>query len=325
LENVNLWDAATGELLNTFGGHHQPVTEIDWQPNGELIATLGGDRWHSDDTAIRVWDTQLSENTALIHLLELPENHQPIGIDWSPDGKQIASGSSGNFYIWNIENVGHAQEIPLLETEALTGGVRWSPEGNQVAAPYISSGNGGAIYIYDVRVDEYSWGNASNVGTIWTWTPDNHLMWMIWRPYTDVGYSPPPIEPEVHVVGDADSDRVLVGLTQAVSGAFLSPNGHYAAAVDDTGNGVIWNVMTGAPITMVSDTASVVWSPDETRIAVQRSDGSVWILEADGTIETMLPTSASVQAPVGTFFWSPDSQKLAHLHDGVIDLWRLND
>jgi len=58
---------------------------------------------------------------------------------------------------------------------------------------------------------------------------------------------------------------------------------------------------------------------------VQRLDGSIWLLEADGSILEPFPISASMKESVGTFFWSPDSRQLAHLHDGVIDLWRLNE
>jgi hypothetical protein len=104
----------------------------------------------------------------------------------------------------------------------------------------------------------------------------------------------------------------------------LSPNGHYAAAIDDAGSGMIWDATTGLPIAMLSDTAQVVWSPDETHLAVQRLDGSIWLLNSDGAIRQQIPISASLQKPEGSFFWSPDSSKLAHLHNGVIDLWELN-
>ncbi|MFN8531399.1 MAG: hypothetical protein U0670_22575 [Anaerolineae bacterium] len=35
-----------------------------------------------------------------------------------------------------------------------------------------------------------------------------------------------------------------------------------------------------------------------------------------------LPANPDMQRAVGEFYWSPDSQRLAHLHDGVIDVWQ---
>lgn len=87
---------------------------------------------------------------------------------------------------------------------------------------------------------------------------------------------------------------------------------------------MLWDATTGLPLTMLSDIAQVVWSPDETRFIAQRTDGSLWVLTSGGTIQTQLPISASTQSPTGSFFWSPDSTKLAYLHDGVVDIWILN-
>ena len=88
---------------------------------------------------------------------------------------------------------------------------------------------------------------------------------------------------------------------------------------------MLWDATTGSPLAMLADVAQVVWSPDETCLVVQRLDGSLWLLNADGTIRTILPVTAHVQEPVGRFFWSPDSSRLVHLHNGTIDLWHLGD
>jgi hypothetical protein len=199
----------------------------------------------------------------------------------------------------------------------------------------LSSGYGGSTSpVYDVETEEFTQGSGYLTYGTTVWSPDDTLISLNWGTW---GHGSPPlaISPSLarlaapdfsrYIDGSASVAFSLNGLMHNTKQGFLSPNGRYAAAIDDTGGGMIWDATTGTPIAMLSDAASVVWSPDETRIAVQRLDGSVWILEADGTIQDVLPTSAGVQAPGGTFFWSPDSQKLAHLHDGMIDLWQWND
>ena len=114
------------------------------------------------------------------------------------------------------------------------------------------------------------------------------------------------------------------GLYNDPAHGYLSPFGSYAGAIDTGNNGMIWDTSTSAPIAWVNDAVNMVWSPDETRLVVQQTDGSLWILESDGTILTQIPTPPDMQAAVGDFYWSPDSRQLAHLHDGVIDVWQVS-
>jgi hypothetical protein len=46
---------------------------------------------------------------------------------------------------------------------------------------------------------------------------------------------------------------------------------------------------------------------------------------ADGVFQEALPVPATAQTAIGTFFWSPDSSGLAHVHDGLIDIWHWDD
>lgn len=46
---VRLWDAATGELLNTFKGHTFWVESVAYSPDGHTLASGGS-------TKVRLWD-----------------------------------------------------------------------------------------------------------------------------------------------------------------------------------------------------------------------------------------------------------------------------
>ncbi|MBC7811029.1 MAG: hypothetical protein H7175_07785, partial [Burkholderiales bacterium] len=189
----------------------------------------------------------------------------------------------------------------------------------------------GGSYIYNVETHGFTLGWAPLASGAVVWSDEDELISLRWsnlgESYNQL-ISPllsrlaPPYF--IDTESNPGSQRFsLTGLIHNAKRGFLSPAGNYAAAVDSQGGGMIWNATNGEAIAMLSDAAQVIWSPDETRMVVQRLDGSIWLLTADGSIEERLPISASLQSPTGTFFWALDSSALAHIHDGIVDVWRL--
>src|SRR6266480_3269294 len=52
---IRLWDAQTGQALQTLSGHSETVLSIAWSPDGRILAS------GSDDQAIRLWDAQTGQ------------------------------------------------------------------------------------------------------------------------------------------------------------------------------------------------------------------------------------------------------------------------
>ena len=50
---VKLWNAYTGEIIRTFDGHKEGVSDIAWSSDGEYLASA------SDDKTIIVWSLEL--------------------------------------------------------------------------------------------------------------------------------------------------------------------------------------------------------------------------------------------------------------------------
>jgi WD40 repeat protein len=331
-DNVNLWDAATGELRGTYGGHGQPVTELDWQPGGALLAVRGGDEVHNLDPSVRIWDTRRPPGEALLHRLRLVQPWKPQGMMWDPQGNSLAvEYCQPAFYIWPIRSFGPPKRYLYKDKDTVDlCGMLFSRDGERVAISYRYAGGGDGLLIYDVNSAEIQVERFGKVGAFRLWTPENRLMLM--RFYSDVYRSPLHVEPEVKIEGYPQFQRILPGLTDVPIIGALSASGQYAAAATKSGEGLAWDIETGRVLFMLTDAVELVWSPDETSLAVRRSDSAVWVVDMSGRIIHNLPAVGYALSPylynvqpAAKLVWSPDGQTLAHLHDGVIDLWRFDD
>lgn len=60
-QTIQLWDVATGALLQTLEGHTDSVTSVAFSPNGKQVVS------GSDDETVRLWDAATG---ALLQTLE---------------------------------------------------------------------------------------------------------------------------------------------------------------------------------------------------------------------------------------------------------------
>jgi WD40 repeat protein len=139
---VRLWDATTGELLNTFqfpdldSGLPPPIQAIDWRPDGTMIAVAairtlfpGGFLWVLDATTGEI-------------LHDLYAGGMINDAAWSPDGTLLASAIIRNLggpdelrkYEVNVWDVATEQLIAELEADSVIFTVAWSPDGNRLAS-----------------------------------------------------------------------------------------------------------------------------------------------------------------------------------------------
>jgi len=137
---VKLWDVNTGKEIRTFialGKYDQygnNVLSVKFSPDGKQILAstglLSDLKYVKADKTLKLWNVATGKQ---IRIIEMPTPaHVPDSVAFSPDGKQILSGSSvdSTIKLWNAAKgkeirtfTGHKEGI---------GSVCFSPDGKQV-------------------------------------------------------------------------------------------------------------------------------------------------------------------------------------------------
>lgn len=135
---VRVWDAFTGELVQTLEGHENRINYVDFAPNDELIASA------ADDGSVRLWD-QAGRQVAL---LEMPANGVN-SVEFSPDSALlVAATDAGDVWVWDV--AGESVSMELGGHQGPSYHAIFSPDGSLIA-----SGDGiGVVRLWDVTNGE---------------------------------------------------------------------------------------------------------------------------------------------------------------------------
>ena len=90
---MTVWDAATGNVLCFYDGHHGSVKAVGWSPGGVNIAS------GSDDATVQVWNGMTGKLVAMYK----GHTRWVRTLDWSPDGEFIASASDKDVHVWYVK------------------------------------------------------------------------------------------------------------------------------------------------------------------------------------------------------------------------------
>jgi DNA-binding beta-propeller fold protein YncE len=134
---VALWDVTAGQRLHTLIGHKDGVTSVTFSPDGQNLASgsCGGfdskESWKCITSEIRVWDVETGQE---LRTLLSQDNTKVASLDFSPDGRTLASGTrDGAVILWDTATWQIAHTPHILHARHVTD-VAFSPDGQILAS-----------------------------------------------------------------------------------------------------------------------------------------------------------------------------------------------
>ncbi len=140
---ISLWEIQTGEQMWVRFSEYGAIYEVEFSPDGRLLATAG------DDDKIYVWD--VSDGTLLYVLAGDYDRGEIWELVFSSDGQTLISLGEHGIFLWNVgtgERIGEMLEHNLGSAFAVL-----SPDGGLVSAVYDT----GMVRVWDTNTGMLIW------------------------------------------------------------------------------------------------------------------------------------------------------------------------
>ncbi len=124
---ANIWNASTGELLQTFDGHPAQIGSIAFSTDGKWLASGSFDRM------VKVWNLSTKNG------LPAYGGHegQISAIAFGPDSQIASTGWDLTLHVRNVDPYAQAQQIPMTRIfrghTSRVNDVEWSPKTRRIA------------------------------------------------------------------------------------------------------------------------------------------------------------------------------------------------
>lgn len=344
---VRIWDTVTGKQTGSIGGASRETRDVDYSPDGTLMAIADGDGenalWDArtgerlvslgrrsptysigfstdnrqvatggDDGVVRLWDASTG-----VLLLNLPGHQGPVtNLDFSPEGNLLATASTdGTTRIWDISPAGGREQLTLPGHDAVVYSVDFSADGARLA----TSGWDSQAAIWDAASGQLLTGlpeHPERIARI-AFSPDG-------RSVATAAYD------GVVRLWDSASGHLIRKLAahgpQDIDVAYDS-TGQTLATGGSDGTVKLWNATTGdllAALDGHSDRVHrVAFSLDGTYVASASWDGTarLWRTSSGEHLATLAAGAGQVKSVA----FSADGNYLATAHeDGAARVWSLS-
>jgi WD40 repeat protein/class 3 adenylate cyclase len=353
---AGIWDAATGEQLTALSGHTGYIQDLQFSPDGTLLATA------SEDHTVKVWDLASAEELFTFSgYIDIVDN-----VEFSPDGTLLAtSGWDQKTKIWDLAT---GQEQLTLLGQLLWQGASYSSDGGQIVtvtnkAPAklwdadsgqeLLSLSGPIDYGYAVlNPDRTRIVKATYYGRVIVWDIATDQELFSYPAHTGI-INDLALHPDgVHLATASQDGTVkiwdlspqanrewltLPGIAGEWRGLAYSPDGTLLATSGRNNTAIVWDAATGEELVTLTGHSdrvlSIAFSPDGSRLATSSADRTarVWDV-ATGEELLKLSHTGHGDAIMGGLFsgimaveYSPDGKRLATAGtDGTAILWDMD-
>jgi WD domain, G-beta repeat len=262
---AKVWNAQTGEKVHTLRGHPFTVCDLAFHPDGNRLATAGGE-------IIKIWDLTTGNE------IRTWRGHEHLinRLAYSPDGSRLASASEdGTVRVWDPNTAkvfvtfrGHKHRVV---------GLAFRPDGQRIASCEKE------VQIWDPasgRVERTLRGNGDGNGSL-AYSPDGKLL------------ATADLEAKMVIVWDAVTHQrlhTLAGHTMSVHGVSFSPDSKHIASTGWDKTVKIWDCASGKEL--VSFKAhpewinAVAYSPDGKRLATASEDRTIRVWDVDKVLSS---------------------------------------
>jgi WD40 repeat protein len=335
---VSIWDSIEWRQIAHLEGPRAPVVKIGWHPQNHWLFTLQNCAFSDDDYSIHIWDASTGS------LLDTYSHEAcPRSAAWHPTANILASVSWANaqVYIWdgNEQRLGQPLEtVPYNPDTFYFNGVHWSPDGTHIVLSYPGGdANGTRLFDYpgmtqtscneDCHISHSGHSDMTGRGY---WSADGsqwfHVYWNteyaidVYRDYIEGD----PFSVHISILFNTHSNEPhsieLHGHSAAILDIAPEPSGTNLITLSEDNEARLWDVFTRETLLVLNDVNQVAWSPDGSLIGGFNVVDRRWhIFDAhSGDIVASLPIPSR---EAGFLVWSPDSQKIAQVVEGVVFIW----
>jgi WD40 repeat protein/DNA-binding SARP family transcriptional activator len=275
-----IWDAATGErVLKLSGGHAGNVNDIQFNPDGSLVATAG------EDGAVVIWDATTGGIVRSIRADDAGELGGAFNLDFSPDGSRVVvttlPGDEATIGMFAVDTGERLFAIPLPYTVC---GIDFSPDGSLIIGGECFTGGFPTAHLWDAT----SGAEVRPLG-------DHGGTWVIWAAFSPDGTLAVTLGLDgIGRVWNVRTGHELVTLAghAEMQTADFSPDGDLVATSGADGTAKVWDVRSGRQRLTLSVPGGAVgevkFSPDGATLITGGAGATrVWDVTPEGRGEAL--------------------------------------
>ena len=222
---VRIYNSTTGALFDTFDVNGEETDELQYSPDGTMIAVTGKRDGNSGDGQVEIFNSMTG---AVITTINPGNSVYYYSVDWSPDGNRLAVGGYEKLYI--VETNTWMTNLTINTFSSLNA-IAWSPDGNMVAACSAWGGSDARERVYNAQTGSQLWSYTTSTSCMDTaWSPDSSQVAFSHSYYRSDGAS-------IHVYNADNGNNIDTLSAPRPGGCTSSGGGNNCGTI----NGVDWH------------------------------------------------------------------------------------